>query len=254
MLDEKYDNNKRILSAENRCPDPGRRTAADVYRRWKICFTHVVFMMSRLFKMFKLIVHAYFFPVGGKRVIYFDSEDSCWSRWKCPAWCSGGRRPLIAECLSLWRKMGMLRARRVLVKTETSSVSGFAKVLGAAIFRFRFKVHPKRLCSSLPLDHWPGAGERSGTWSAESFSAPGKELRGGRVGIDVGDALDDGLEGCFSCTTGTRKWRFTRLTRAGSRPPDAPLPHESHMQCPSLQNVPFRWLRNGSKMHPPGNV
>ena len=24
-------------------------------------------------------------------------------RWNCPAWCSGGRRPLIAGCLSLQR-------------------------------------------------------------------------------------------------------------------------------------------------------
>ena len=25
------------------------------------------------------------------------------SRWNCPAWCSGGRKPLIAMCLSLQR-------------------------------------------------------------------------------------------------------------------------------------------------------
>jgi hypothetical protein len=34
--------------------------------------------------------------------------------------------------------MGMPRARHVLVKTETGLVDGFAKVLGAAIFRFRY--------------------------------------------------------------------------------------------------------------------
>ena len=30
-----------------------------------------------------------------------DSEESLWSGWNFPAWCSGGRRPFIAECLSL---------------------------------------------------------------------------------------------------------------------------------------------------------
>jgi len=34
--------------------------------------------------------------------------------------------------------MGMLRARHDLVKTETGLEKGFAKVLGAAIFRFRY--------------------------------------------------------------------------------------------------------------------
>ena len=27
-----------------------------------------------------------------------DSEESFWSGWNSPAWCSGGRRPLIAGC------------------------------------------------------------------------------------------------------------------------------------------------------------
>ena len=34
---------------------------------------------------------------------FSDSEVSFWSGWNCPARCSGGRRPLIAECLSLQR-------------------------------------------------------------------------------------------------------------------------------------------------------
>ena len=36
-------------------------------------------------------------------VLLFDSQESFWSRWNCPARCSGGRRPLIAGCLSLQR-------------------------------------------------------------------------------------------------------------------------------------------------------
>ena len=35
-------------------------------------------------------------------VVVFDSEESfLWSGWNCPAWCSGGWRPLIAGCSSL---------------------------------------------------------------------------------------------------------------------------------------------------------
>ena len=33
----------------------------------------------------------------------YDSEESFWSGRNCPAWCSGGPRPLIAGCLSLQR-------------------------------------------------------------------------------------------------------------------------------------------------------
>ena len=36
-------------------------------------------------------------------VCCFDSEESLRSEWNFPAWCSGGRRPLIAGCLSLQR-------------------------------------------------------------------------------------------------------------------------------------------------------
>ena len=38
-----------------------------------------------------------------------DSEESFWSRWNAPAWCSGGRRPLIAGCLGglLQRQPGL---------------------------------------------------------------------------------------------------------------------------------------------------
>jgi len=34
---------------------------------------------------------------------FVDSEESFWSGWNIPAWCSRGRRPLIAGCLSLQR-------------------------------------------------------------------------------------------------------------------------------------------------------
>ena len=35
--------------------------------------------------------------------VVFDSEESSSVRMECPAWCSGGRRPLIAGWLSLQR-------------------------------------------------------------------------------------------------------------------------------------------------------
>ena len=31
----------------------------------------------------------------GDNCCLFDSGESFWSGWNCPAWCSGGRRPLI---------------------------------------------------------------------------------------------------------------------------------------------------------------
>jgi len=36
-----------------------------------------------------------------------------------------------------WRKTGLFRARRGFVTTETGLANGFAKVLGAAVFRCR---------------------------------------------------------------------------------------------------------------------
>ena len=39
-------------------------------------------------------------------VCLFDSEEYVLVLMECPAWCSGGRRPLIAGCLSLQR-LGM---------------------------------------------------------------------------------------------------------------------------------------------------
>ena len=36
-------------------------------------------------------------------VCCLNSEESCWSRWDFPVWCSGGRRPWIAGCVSLQR-------------------------------------------------------------------------------------------------------------------------------------------------------
>ena len=48
-----------------------------------------------------------------------------WSRWTCPAQCSGGRRPLIAGCLSLhWLAMDLPLTRPVWDSNPRPPASG----------------------------------------------------------------------------------------------------------------------------------
>ena len=44
---------------------------------------------------------------------FLDSEDSLWSGWNFPPWCSGGRGPLIAGCIPPEAWSELFRASRM---------------------------------------------------------------------------------------------------------------------------------------------
>ena len=74
-----------------------------------------------------MYIYIYIWPVSSIRLSAFIVNGcvvACWSGWDFPAQCSGGRRPLIAGCLSLQRLvMDFALTRPVLgFEPETSRI------------------------------------------------------------------------------------------------------------------------------------
>ena len=54
----------------------------------------------------KMMCHTRLHKPARMIIMLVDSDGYVWSGWNSPVWCSGGRRPLIAGCLSLQRLEG----------------------------------------------------------------------------------------------------------------------------------------------------